>query len=76
MSEGFEETANGHQDHEVLAESTAQVGEMEQDTECATETGATGVLDFSSVFPVCVARKAFNCQQVYMSMIDPQVGHR
>lgn len=66
-SEGVEKTSHD-QEHEVLAESTADADEMEHDTESATATGATGVLDFS-VFPICVARKAFNCQQVRTSLV-------
>ena len=50
----------GHEDHEVLANSSGQADEMEQDTD-----SATGLLDFSSVIPVCVARKTFHRQQVY-----------
>lgn len=67
LSEDVDKTStvarNGHEDHE--AESTAHVEEMEQDTE-----SATGLLDFSSVFPVCVARKAFHSQQVQHSLLS------
>lgn len=59
MEQSSGAVARNDQDHEHVAESTAQVDEMEQDTE-----SAVGLLDFSSVFPVCVARKAFYCQQV------------